>query len=101
MKTICCALLICAAVLFGCKRERSVMTYAEAKVVFVQGMSPAELEKAYGKPTYISDYPEGTRWNYVPVKEIERGGKASYSGFVVILVNGKATAIWERETVAH
>lgn len=85
----------------GCARKGRVATYAEAKAVFVVGELPSEIEKKYGKPTAVTEFQNMIRWDYMPIKEIERGGKRSYSGFTIILTNGKASDIWEADTIAR
>jgi len=87
--------------LIGCKSDTKSLSYAEAQVLFVAGVEPAEIERIYGKPSHVSEFPEMVRWNYIPIKEIERGGKTSYYGFVIVFINNKAASILERETLTR
>jgi hypothetical protein len=87
--------------LIGCESEPKSLSYAEAKVLFAVGMEPAEVVRVYGKPSHVGEFPDVIRWNYIPAKEIERGGKMSYSGFVIVFVNNKAISMLERETLTR
>lgn len=88
-------------VLAGCSRPPSVMSYSEASAVFSTGLTEAELVSKYGNPTIVENHPNMVTWDYVPIKEIEKGGKKEYSGFTIILVDGKSVKISERVTVVN
>lgn len=77
------------------------MSYKEASAVFTVGLTHEQIIVKYGEPTFVEEYPKMVRWEYIPIREIEKGGKKEYSGFTIFLVDGKSVKIAERTTVVN
>lgn len=100
------SILLLLALFCGCSRggrdqNSSVMSFGDAEAIFVAGMTPDEFKGKCGEPTFLEAYPNQIRWSYMPIREIERGGRREYSGFSIILVDGRSVKISESATVVN
>lgn len=77
------------------------MSYSDASAIFSMGLTREQIVSKYGEPTFVQTYPHMTTQEYKPIREIERGGRREYSGFSIILVDGRSVKISESATVVN
>jgi hypothetical protein len=82
-----------AAILLGCSKDK--IGYEQACKLFRVGMSPAEVEKVYGKPAFQNELGGFVLWEYPPTERVAVPGKdvEEFRGFQIEFRENKSTKI--------
>jgi hypothetical protein len=82
-----------AATLLGCSTGK--IGYEQASKLFRVGMSPAEVEKVYGKPQFQDELGDFVLWVYPPTERISVPEKnvEEFRGFQITFRDNKTTKI--------
>lgn len=85
--------ILLAFLLAGCAQRE--ISYEDARKLFQVGMSPAEVEKAYGKPQFQNELGDFVLWNYPPMEPVSAPAKGvkELRGFQIEFRDNKTTKI--------